>query len=152
MIRPLPPRIKRYEALGSIADWRTKTEDWEYRVYSSSWNKYYGVEYNPTHNSIMTNDNATFYKWYLGYPALCYLLEEWILNYNPEQAKLVAWIYRKKLNTDMKYDFDAVIKHLQETIEADRKSFDEYVDACEKELQLLQLTQLWKKKKPPTGR
>jgi hypothetical protein len=42
----------------------------------------------------------------------------------------------------MKYDFDAVIKHLQETIEADRKSFDEYVDACEKELQLLQLTQL----------
>lgn len=77
IVRPLPPRIKRYEALGSLVDWRTRIEDNEYRVYSSSWNKYYTVAYDAESTSIMTNDNATFYKWYLGYP----MLSAWKWNY-----------------------------------------------------------------------
>lgn len=151
MLRPLPPRIKRYEALWSITDQRTKVEDWEYHVYSSSGNKYYTVEYNQEKNAIITNDNATFYKGYLGYPALCYLLENNILSYQADQALLVQAVYRKQLNTDMKYDFDAVIQHLQETIDWDRKAFDIYVDQLEADLKKLQLAQLWEKKQPPTG-
>lgn len=151
MFRPLPPRIKRYEALGSITDWRTKQENWQYRVYSSSGNKYYTVEYNDESNRIMTNDNATFYKWYLGYPALCYLLECWILEYQENLAILVKWIYRKKLNTDMNYNFEAVITHLEKTLPWDWKSFSSYVDKLQRSLKQLKLQPLWEKRLPPEG-
>lgn len=151
MLRTVPPRIKRYEALGSIADERTKSKVWEYRVYSSSGNKYYTIEYDTDTQAIMTNDNATFYKWYLGYPALCYLLEQWILEYKEKHAILLKWIYRKQLNTDMKYDFDAVIIHIQATIPWDREAFDIYVDTLIVALILLELSFLWKKKQPPKG-
>lgn len=86
----LPPKFKFYEALGVLADNRltidkkqdgslfaeANSEIIEAKSYSSSRNKFYIIKYHPNRSEIMTNDNHTWFKELLGYPALgllCYL-------------------------------------------------------------------------------
>ena len=65
-----PPVTKIYEALGAVADGRVKVVGNAAKVLSSSGNKSYAVEYDPSSKSIMVNDNASFYRGYLGYPGV----------------------------------------------------------------------------------
>ena len=65
-----PPIIKIYEALGAVADNRVELSENTAKVFSSSGNKFYDVSYDRDSNSIMTNDNGSYWKGYLGYPAI----------------------------------------------------------------------------------
>ncbi|MFA6602048.1 MAG: hypothetical protein WCT02_04295 [Candidatus Paceibacterota bacterium] len=62
----LPPPVKIYEALGSVADGRLEMLGNSARVYSSSRNKFYEVIFDPETKSIMANDNGSFWQGYLG--------------------------------------------------------------------------------------
>lgn len=92
MIWNLPPKFKFYEALGVLADNRLEIIDnmgenlfedsnsiIEAKSYSSSRNKFYVIKYDQSQNLIMTNDNLTWYKDLLGYPAISLLCELKIL-------------------------------------------------------------------------
>src|SRR5688572_10980271 len=82
-----PPVIKMYEALGAIADGRVHMSRDQAKVYSSSGNKYYTVSFESATNTISSNDNGSFWRGYLGYPAIAYLACSGRLMYRDDVAQ-----------------------------------------------------------------
>src|SRR5437868_15476490 len=71
----MPPLIKVYEAMGALGDGRVRIEDdRRARVTSSEGSKTYEVETTADLREISSNDNASYWQGYLGYPAIAVLL------------------------------------------------------------------------------
>src|ERR1700726_1645355 len=75
----MPPPIKVYEAIGAIGGGRVRAIDnsdpprvWE--VVSSDGAKKYRVEISTDGREISSNDNASYWQGYLGYPAIAVML------------------------------------------------------------------------------
>lgn len=147
-----PPIIKIYEALGAIADGRIKVFGNSAKVYSSSGNKFYSVDYAPDSSSIMVNDNASFYKGYLGYPAIAFLLMIGELNYSStiaEELKDIAW---KDINQKFKNDFNKTLAFILETKTPEiREALEKEVAKIDEKLQTKTYNLLGEKTKPPEG-
>lgn len=76
------------------------------KVKSSNGDKTYLVEYNPEANTIVANDNESFWQKRLGYPSLAYLLQTKVIKFNPKAGNLLAGINWKKLNAANHRDYD----------------------------------------------
>ena len=147
-----PPDIKIYEALGAVADGRVKIEGNTAQVYSSSGNKFYDVEYDPESSSIMTNDNGSYWKGYLGYPAIAFLMVTGVLSYDPRIGELMKEIAWKDINTEFKNDFNKTLEFILKDISVnDQKALESYVTKIKEEIGALNLSLLGKKKVPPAG-
>ena len=148
----LPPDIKVYEALGAVADGRVRAEGTGAKVYSSSGNKAYEVEYEADSASIMTNDNGPYWQGYLGYPAIAYLMQEGVLAYDPAVGDLLKGIAWKDINTKFKNDFTKTIEHITAALSPEEK---DAVAACVRRVQTgiaqLDLNLLGMKTPPPQG-
>ncbi len=150
----LPPIIKVYEALGSLADNRLEIEGNTAKVYSSSGNKFYTVSYDPDTNSIMCNDNGSFWQGYLGYPAIAYLLLSGRISYSPKLAELLKDIKWKDINTEFKNDWDKTVKYCNDLVTergGDLSALLGEVSQIHKYVQDHPYNLLGKKTKPPTG-
>lgn len=150
----LPPIIKVYEALGSIADKRLEIDGNNAKVYSSSGNKHYTVTYDPDTNSIMCNDNGSFWQGYLGYPAIAYLMQAGIIPYSPNLAELLKDIKWKDINTEFKNDWDKTAKYCEDLVlqrGGDLPALLSEISRIHKYLEDQPLSILGKKTKPPTG-
>lgn len=150
----LPPIIKIYEALGSIADNRIHLADNTAKVYSSSGNKFYTVTYDPSTGSIMCNDNGSYWAGYLGYPAIAFLLLKDIIPYSPNSANLLKDIKWKDVNQQFKNDFAKTEKYCQDLIlarDGNLPALLEDISRIYKHLEDQPLSMLGKKTKPPTG-
>lgn len=88
-----PPIIKIYEALGCIADDRLEINGTKGKVYSSSRKKFYSIRYDSETNSIMCNDNGSYYIGYLGYPAIAYLMKIGELDFSKEYSNSLKGIH-----------------------------------------------------------
>ena len=155
MYRKLPPKIKIYEALGSIADNRVEI-NWlfanEAKCYSSSLNKYYIIKYNSDEKSIITNDNGSYWQWYIWYPAIAFLMKQWIITYNKNFSEALKWIARKDINQNFKNDFNKTIDYIHWIIISkwiDLKLFLQDIDNIYNQIEKLNLKILWTKIKPP---
>jgi len=149
-----PPKIKIYEALGALADGRIREEDGESRCYSSSGNKYYIVEYDESRAAIMANDNGSYWRGYLGYPAIAHLMQIGKLDYNKKIAEALKSFAWKDINTKNKNDFDKTLEIAQDKIIKIGVGADElnlYIDGVSKQIFKLDLEYFGKKKKPPKG-
>ncbi len=147
-----PPIIKIYEALGSVADGRIEIDGNSAKVYSSSGNKFYTVNYDPEKRAIMTNDNGSFWKGYLGYPAIAFLLKKGILSYEQDVAKILANIKWKDINQKFKNDFDKTLEFILAPLGVVQKdSLNNLVQKIDKEIAELNLSLLGNKIKPPEG-
>jgi len=147
-----PPVIKIYEALGAVADSRLEIDDNEAKCFSSSGNKYYDVIYNPDINAIMTNDNGTYWKGYLGYPAIAYLLQTNVLPYQPKLGQLLKGIAWKDINQEFNNDFDKTLAFILAPLDADTKEkLNTYTTALLTQIADMKLQKLGKKIKPPSG-
>lgn len=149
-----PPIIKIYEALGAIADERiTITEtSTSARVYSSSGNKYYEVSYDPENQAIMANDNASYWKGTLGYPAIAFLLTKGVLQYRADIAILLKGIAWKDINQKYRNDFEKTLRHIQNSLErSEWENLSEYTESLSKAIDTLDLNHLGKQKMPPQG-
>lgn len=147
-----PPDIKIYEALGAVADNRVKSDGNHAQVYSSSGNKFYDVEYDADSKSIMTNDNGSYWKGYLGYPAIAYLMSTGVLTYTAALGSLLQGISWKDINTRFKNDFDKTLDFiLKDFSPEERQSLHSYVQQIQKEIANLNLNLLGKKTLPPEG-
>ncbi len=147
-----PPIIKIYEALGSVADDRVELSGNTAKVYSSTRNKYYDVVYDPIKKSIMANDNGSFWKAYLGYPSIAFLMKSEILSYDLEIASLLKDIAWKDVNQKFKNDFDRTLEFILSTkTEEEKGILDEFVQKVDKEIKDLNLSLLGKKTTPPDG-
>jgi hypothetical protein len=150
-----PPIIKIYEALGSVADGRVELSGEDKnkaKVYSSTGNKYYDIAYDPEKKAIMANDNASYWKGYLGYPSIAYLMKVGVLSYDPEMGKLLEGIAWKDINQKFKNDFDKTLGFILSTKTAEEKNMlGDFVEKVDGEIKALNLGMLGKKMVPPEG-
>ena len=101
-----PPISKIYEALGTVADGRLEINGNSGKCFSSSGNKYYDIIYDHEKKAIMTNDNASYWKGYLGYPAIAFLLQSNRLPYRPELGQLLKGVAWKDINQKFNNDLN----------------------------------------------
>ena len=147
-----PPKEKIYEALGALADGRVEVEGSSAKVYSSSRNKFYRVDYDPSAQAVMANDNASFYRDYLGYPAIAFLMVTGELTYEPKRAELLKGIPWKDLNEKYKHDFEETIEHVfRERTSDERRVIEDEVRNIEEQLRQKHYTLLGQKVRPPEG-
>jgi len=147
-----PPIIKIYEALGALADGRVQVSGNTAKVYSSSGNKYYDVTYDPGENAIMANDNGSYWKGYLGYPAIAFLMSIGVLPYDAEMGNLLKGIAWKDINQKYKNDFDKTLDYiLSSKSEEEKRQLSDLVSKIGDEITRLDLEVLGKKIKPPDG-
>lgn len=147
-----PPIIKIYEALGAVADGRVEAEGNTAKVYSSSRNKFYGVAYDRQAQAIMTNDNGSYWKGYLGYPAIAFLLQTGVLPYEEKLGQMLKGIAWKDINQKFKNDFDKTLAHIVEPLSSDdRAELAQYVKRIQELILELDLKLLGPKVKPPEG-
>jgi hypothetical protein len=77
----MPPLIKVYEALGAVGDGRVRIlDDANARVTSSDGAKTYAVFIADAGRAIASDDNASRWQGYIGYPAIAVLLQRGILK------------------------------------------------------------------------
>jgi hypothetical protein len=107
----MPPAIKVYEAMGAIGDGRVRAPDkttaplaWD--VVSSDNTKTYRVEISADGREISSNDNASYWQGYLGYPAIAVLLARGMLSASAEATRALAGIPWKELNRRFKNDYE----------------------------------------------
>src|SRR6185369_7248050 len=147
-----PPIIKIYEALGAIADDRVEVSGLAAKVFSSSRNKFYEAEYDPTSQSVMANDNASYWKGTLGYPVIALLLKLNILKLEKEKIKLLKGIAWKDLNQKHKNDFEKTLASIKESMDESKwVELSEYADGILKKIIQLDFNYLGNKKLPPKG-
>ncbi len=111
----LPPIIKIYEALGCLADNRIEILSPHLaKVYASDHSKFYTVYYDPP--QILSNDNGSYWKGYLGYPPIAFLIKTGLIPSSLAVQKLLQSIPWKKLNLKFKYDYDQVINFIHQQL------------------------------------
>ncbi|MGH8013118.1 MAG: hypothetical protein ACREQ4_11500 [Candidatus Binataceae bacterium] len=85
----MPPVAKVYEALGALADGRVQLDSPAHaRVTSSAGDKVYDVESGADGRTIFSNDNASYWQGYLGYPAIAVMIARGL--YRPDETVLAA--------------------------------------------------------------
>ena len=112
-----PPIAKVYEALSAIADGRVKLiGGTSAQVVSSGGDKTYTVKWSPDGGEITSNDNATRWQGYLGYPIIGVLLLVGRLPYDPAVSISLAGVPWHDLNEQYKGDYDAVVDYVLERL------------------------------------
>lgn len=150
-----PKRKHVYEALGCIADNRIEVDlNDGAKVYSSSRNKHYNVKLDPKTNSIMANDNTSYYTDTLSYPCIALLIIKGIVNLDKDFANFLKGIKWKDINQKFKNDYDKTEAYVGDLMKERDLSFDELnkeVDKINQQLLKLKVKMLGDKVKPPVG-
>lgn len=146
----LPVRIKVYEALGALADERLQLiSSSRGTVTSSSGNKTYDVIYTPKTNEINTNDNASYWQGYLGYPALAFLMKIGLLPFDESLASSLKGIAWKEINQKFKNDFSKTECYIYQT--APQQQLELFAAKTISKLESLKLIKPLKRLIPPKG-
>jgi hypothetical protein len=110
----MPPLIKVYEALGAIGDNRvTLLDETRATVVSSEGDKTYDVETSSDLRTISSNDNASFWQGYLGYPGIAVILMRGFFHTDKTAAPALAGIPWKELNRRNKNDYAKTIAEIE---------------------------------------
>ena len=115
----MPPPIKVYEAMGAIGDGRVRLED-EHRalVTSSEGDKTYEVELSDDARAISSNDSASYWQGYLGYPAIAVLLMRGLYRPPANVIDALSGIPWKEINRRFKNDYDKTLPEVNKIVEA----------------------------------
>ena len=139
----MPPRIKILEALGTIADKRIEIKKNTAKVQSSMKEKSYAVTFDGK-NAITSNDNGSFYKGYLGYPSIAFLMLKAILPYDEKIAESLKDIKWKEMNEKFK-DYSKVEQIIKVKVARSRvkqNQLDEFIRKVLDKLNELKLEKL----------
>lgn len=109
----MPPLAKVYEALSAVADGRVRlTSATRAEVLSSERDKTYTVQWAVDAPTITSNDNATKWQGYIGYPIIAVLLQTGRIAYDAAAAAALANARWHALNRQFKRDYDAAVEHV----------------------------------------
>lgn len=133
----LPPIAKIYEAFTCIADNRIEMKENEAIVFSSDGKKKYTVQWK--NNDFASNDNATFWQGYPGYPVLAILMLQNRLSYKEEIVNLFANINWHALNEKYKRNYDAAVEEVLSKIDYDIAMIKEEVNKIYEEIKNLDI-------------
>ncbi len=150
-----PPRAKIYEALSAVADDRVKLAGVETaEVVSSDGTKTYRVAWSSDLNQITSNDNASYWQGYMGYPIIAVLMLLGKLDYKIEVAEFLAGVPWKQINRQFRNDYTKAIDSVLEGLEAKgipRQVVTAEVDQIMAQIERLNLEKLPRRKRPPKG-
>ena len=124
----VPPIEKIHEAFSAVIDGRVKLFDGYAKVSSSDYKKEYTVEWEE--DTYSSNDNASYWQGYLGYPVIAVLMLQGKLSCNREVAEHFKSINWKELNTQYKNKYSKVVAIILE----DLKNKDVDTDAINNEI------------------
>lgn len=150
----LPPKIKIYEALGCIGDKRIFVLENKANVYSSSKKKSYIVKYDSKTNAIMANDNGSYWKGYLGYPSIAYLMVKGIVKYSKKYAEALKNIHWKDMNVKFKNDFlktEEYVKQIASNKDIKAEDLLIEINRIYRQIKELNINLFGKKISPPQG-
>ena len=103
MMKKFPPIEKILEAYTAIADNHVKLENDQALVTSSNETKTYTVTFH--NNTYTSNDNASYWQGYLGYPGIVVLMLQGKLPYDKELAQQFAGVDWNKINQEYKRNY-----------------------------------------------
>ena len=126
----MPPIAKVYEALGAIGDGRVHLEDQgRATVTSSDRSKTYVVETAADSREVSSNDNASYWQGYLGYPAIAVMIAGGLYQPRADVAKALSGIPWKELNRRFHNDYERTVAEVLR--EASAHGFDPSTIRCE---------------------
>lgn len=102
-MKKFPPIEKILEAYTAIADNHVKLENDQALVTSSNEAKTYTVTFHG--NTYTSNDNASYWQGYLGYPGIAVLMLQGKLPYDKELAQQFAGVDWNKINQEYKRNY-----------------------------------------------
>ena len=116
----MPPREKIHEALTAIVDDRISInkENSRAEIFSSDRSKKYIVEWHD--NEYASNDNATYWQGYPGYPVIAVLLIQNKLTLNKDILPYFKNINWRKINEEFKRDYAKAVEFIYEGIDKDK--------------------------------
>lgn len=118
-MKKLPPLEKIYEAWTALADNRVKLNEDSADVSSSDGEKEYKVRFYGDQYS--SDDNATFWQGYPGYPVIAVLMLQGKLPYDKEEAELWKNINWTETNKKFKNKYAEAVNYIAEERGIDMK-------------------------------
>ncbi len=103
MMKKFPPKQKVFEAYTAISDNHVKLEDGQALVTSSNEAKTYTITFK--NNIYTSNDNATYWQGYAGYPILAVLMLQDKLPFDQNLAKQFAQVNWNEENKKFKRNY-----------------------------------------------
>ncbi len=111
----LPPIAKVYEAFSALADGRVLMKAaCEAEVVSSSGEKSYKVKWTEGFAAFQSNDSASTWQGYMGYPILAAMLVLGVLKCDRAVASKLAGVQWKEINERFRRDYDRAVEHVLE--------------------------------------
>jgi hypothetical protein len=136
----MPPLAKIYEAFGALGDGRVQLEDERHAsVLSSDRSKRYQVEISPDGRAISSNDNASYWQGYLGYPAIAVMLKRGLCPVRAEAINALTGIPWNELNRRFRNDYSRTIEEVMR--QAEDRGFDSKIIVAEAETVLSKLSE-----------
>lgn len=106
MFTKYPPLEKVYEAWSAVADGRVEiVDEFVAHVTSSDGSKTYTVVYNPENATWYSDDNATFWQGYAGYPIIAVMMERGLLPVDRAEAARWSGVNWTATNAAHKRDY-----------------------------------------------
>ena len=151
----MPPKAKIYEALSAVADQRvTITGPTAAQVQSSSHDKIYGVKWSDDISEITSNDNASYWQGYIGYPIIAVLMVLGRLDFDGRVAQVLSGIAWKQMNRRFRNDYDKAVESVLLKLDVEpglRQRVASEVDKIFTQLETLDLERLPRRRRPPKG-
>ncbi len=114
----IPPLVKAYEALGTVGDGRVRIiDDTHAVVTSSSGGKTYRVETSAGGREISSNDSASYWQGYLGYPAIAVLIERGLYRAPANVTDALAGIPWQEINRRNRNKYEKTLGEVDKLIE-----------------------------------
>tara|TARA_R110000868_G_scaffold11516_7_gene56422 strand:- start:11702 stop:12181 length:480 start_codon:yes stop_codon:yes gene_type:complete len=112
-----PKIAKMYEAFSAVADGRiTMLDDQTASVASSDRSKSYTVNWDVIGGAYGSNDNASHFVGYIGYPVIAVLIEQGKISVDRELVNCLKGVNWNALNKRHKRDYDAAIEEVLEEV------------------------------------
>ncbi len=149
----LPPKAKIYEALTAVADGRVKLKgDETAEVLSSDGTKTYIVEWSADFGHVTSNDNASYWQGYIGYPIIAVLMVLGKLDFDGRAAQALSGIPWKQTNRRFRNDYDKAVESVLLNLDVEsglHQRVASEVDKIFSQLETLDLEALPRRRRPP---
>lgn len=139
----MPPKIKVLEALGAVADGRVEINGYKGKVTSSMKTKRYTVIYEEKRNAVFSNDNASRWQGYMGYPIIAFLMKKGLVHYDEKVAEAMKGFRWKELNEKFD-DYSETRRYVKKNCNLSEEDLEGAVDAIMRQLRNLDLKKAWR--------
>jgi len=152
----MPPIVKVYEAFGALGDGRVTLVDATHAlVASSDVSKVYEVEVSDDGPTVSSNDNASYWQGYLGYPGIAVMIARGMLpRPSDEIVQALTGIEWKQINAKFRNDYEKTLAEVDARIVergGDTKEVRARADATLRALKELAPEQGARKRPPASG-